>query len=60
MGILSLEARNIMLVNRITSTIEEQKLISENMKPNVIRCYILSQQAPPVSYISDMLALKAR
>jgi hypothetical protein len=26
-GISSLEARNIMLVNRITSTIEEHKLI---------------------------------
>ena len=37
-GISRLEPRNIMLVNRIISTIEEHKLISENMKPNVIRC----------------------
>jgi hypothetical protein len=31
----SLEARNIRLVNRITSVIEESKLISENQPPNM-------------------------
>jgi hypothetical protein len=35
-GTLSLEARNIRLVNIITYIIEESKLISENMSPNVI------------------------
>jgi hypothetical protein len=34
----SLEARNIRLVNIITYIIEESKLISENMSPNVIHC----------------------
>jgi hypothetical protein len=38
-GTLSLEARNIRLVNIITYIIEESKLISENMSPNVIHCY---------------------
>jgi hypothetical protein len=33
-----LEARNIRLVNIITYIIEESKLISENMSPNVIHC----------------------
>ena len=33
-GTLSLEARNIRLVNIITYIIEESKLISENMSPN--------------------------
>ena len=33
-----LEARNIRLVNIITNIIEESKLISENMSPNVIHC----------------------
>ena len=33
---MSLEARNIRLVNIITYIIEESKLISENMSPNVI------------------------
>jgi hypothetical protein len=37
-GTPSLEARNIRLVNKITSFIEESKLISENMSPNVIYC----------------------
>jgi hypothetical protein len=39
-GTQSLEARNIWLVNIITYTciIEESKLISENMSPNVIHC----------------------
>jgi hypothetical protein len=37
-GIPSLEARNIRLVNIITYIIEESKLISENMSPNVIHC----------------------
>jgi hypothetical protein len=37
-GTLSLEARNIRLVNIITCIIEESKLISENMSPNVINC----------------------
>ena len=37
-GTLSLEARNIRLVNIITYIIEESKLISENMSPNVIHC----------------------
>jgi hypothetical protein len=32
------EARNIRLVNIITCIIEESKLISENMSPNVIHC----------------------
>ena len=35
-GTPSLEARNIRLVNIITYIIEESKLISENMSPNVI------------------------
>jgi hypothetical protein len=35
-GTTSLEARNIRLVNIITYIIEESKLISENMSPNVI------------------------
>ena len=35
-GTPSLEARNIRLVNIITCIIEESKLISENMSPNVI------------------------
>jgi hypothetical protein len=35
-GTPSLEARNIRLVNMITYIIEESKLISENMSPNVI------------------------
>ena len=35
-GTMSLEARNIRLVNIITYIIEESKLISENMSPNVI------------------------
>ena len=35
---MSLEARNIWLVNIITYIIEESKLISENMSPNVIHC----------------------
>jgi hypothetical protein len=34
----SLEARNIRLVNITTYNIEESKLISENMSPNVIHC----------------------
>ena len=34
----SLEARNIRLVNIIAYIIEESKLISENMLPNVIHC----------------------
>jgi hypothetical protein len=34
----SLEARNVRLDNIITSIIEESKLISENMSPNVIDC----------------------
>ena len=33
-GTPSLEARNIRLVNIITYSIEESKLISENMSPN--------------------------
>ena len=37
-GTPSLEARNIRLVNIITYSIEEPKLISENMSPNVIHC----------------------
>ena len=37
-GTPSLEARNIRLVNIIIYIIEESKLISENMSPNVIRC----------------------
>ena len=39
-GTPSLEARNIWLVNIITSIIEESKLISENMSPKakVIHC----------------------
>ena len=37
-GTPSLEARNIRLVNIITNIIEESKLISENMSPNVIHC----------------------
>jgi hypothetical protein len=37
-GTPSLEARNIRLVNLITYIIEESKLISENMSPNVIHC----------------------
>ena len=36
MGTPSLEARTIRLVNIITYIIEESKLISENMSPNVI------------------------
>ena len=37
-GTPSLKARNIKLVNIITYIIEESKLISENMSPNVIHC----------------------
>ena len=37
-GTSSLEARHIRLVNIITYIIEESKLISENMSPNVIHC----------------------
>jgi hypothetical protein len=37
-GTPSLEARNIRLVNIITYIVEESKLISENMSPNVIHC----------------------
>ena len=37
-GTPSLEARNIRLVNIITFIIEESKLISENMSPNIIHC----------------------
>ena len=37
-GTPSLESRNIRLVNIITYIIEESKLISENMSPNVIHC----------------------
>ena len=37
-GTPSLEARHIRLVNIITYIIEESKLISENMSPNVIHC----------------------
>ena len=37
-GTPSLEARNVRLDNIITSIIEESKLISENMSPNVIHC----------------------
>jgi hypothetical protein len=37
-GTPSLEARNIRLINIITCIIEESKLISENMSPNVIHC----------------------
>jgi hypothetical protein len=37
-GTASLEARNIRLVKIITYIIEESKLISENMSPNVIHC----------------------
>ena len=37
-GTPSLEARNIWLVNIITYIIEQSKLISENMSPNVIHC----------------------
>ena len=37
-GTMGLEARNIRLVNIITYIIEESKLISENMSPNVIHC----------------------
>ena len=52
-GTPSLEARNIRLVNIITYIIEESKLISENISPNVIHCKILCH-TPPVSYISDI------
>ena len=54
-GTPSLEARNIRLVNIITHIIEESKLISENMSPNVIHCYILCH-TPTVSCISDIFA----
>ena len=37
-GTMSSDARNIRLVNIITYIIEEYKLISENMSPNVIHC----------------------
>ena len=37
-GTMNLEARNISLVNIITYIIEESKLISENMSPNVMHC----------------------
>ena len=37
-GTPSLEDRNIRLVNIIRYIIEESKLISENMSPNVIHC----------------------
>ena len=37
-GTSNLEARNIRLVNKITSMIEESKLISENVPSNVIHC----------------------
>ena len=37
-GTPSLEARNVRLDNIIISIIEESKLISENMSPNVIHC----------------------
>ena len=37
-GTMSLEARNIGLVNIITYIIEESKLISKNMSANVIHC----------------------
>jgi 3-keto-L-gulonate-6-phosphate decarboxylase len=37
-GTPSLEDRNMRLVNIITYIIEESKLISENMSPNVIHC----------------------
>ena len=37
-GTSRLEARNIRLINIITYIIEESKLISENMSPNVIHC----------------------
>ena len=37
-GTPSIEARNIRLVNRITSIIDESKFISENMPPTVIHC----------------------
>jgi hypothetical protein len=37
-GTPNLKARNIRLVNIITSIIEESKLISENMSPKVIHC----------------------
>ena len=55
-GIPSLEVRNIRLVNIITSIVEESKLISENMSPNVIYFYILCQ-TPPVSCISYIFTL---
>jgi hypothetical protein len=38
-GTPSLEARNIRLVNIITYIIEESKLISENVSPNVSTVY---------------------
>ena len=38
MGTPSFEARNIRLVNIITYIIEESKLFSENVSPNVIHC----------------------
>jgi hypothetical protein len=37
-GTPSLEAINVRLDNIITSILEESKLISENMSPNVIHC----------------------
>jgi hypothetical protein len=37
-GTSNLEARNIRLVNKITSMIEESKLISESAPSNVIHC----------------------
>ena len=37
-GTPSLEARNIRLVNIIAYIIEESKLFSENISPNVIHC----------------------
>ena len=37
-GTPSLEARNIRLVNIIIYIIEEFKIISQNMSPNVIHC----------------------
>ena len=40
-GISNLETRSIRLINRITSIIEESKLISENIPANVIHCYQL-------------------
>jgi len=51
-GTSSLEARDIRIIKRIATIIEESKFISENMSSNVTYCLILCQ-TPPVSCISD-------